>query len=99
MVEQLDDVEARCRETMRLKPVAPLMPQQALLYSTVGGVQITAGMIVFGLMRVDLISDARVPQHFDIEVVGTADGQPPVKQMNFTMPPMGLPMRLRTRTT
>lgn len=153
MVEQLDYVEACCHETMRLKPVAPLMPQQALRDSTVGGVQITAGMIVFGLMRVDSVSDAHVPQaaqfdpqrwladgkpgqaasaakrismpfgagpricpgrylamlemkmamavllqHFDIAMVDTADGQPPVEQMNFTMTPVGLRMRLRPRT-
>lgn len=153
MVEQLDYVEACCHETMRLKPVAPLMPQQALRDSTVGGVQITAGMIVFGLMRVDSVSDAHVPQaaqfdpqrwladgkpgqaasaakrismpfgagpricpgrylamlemkmamavllqHFDIAMVDTADGQPPVEQMNFTMTPVGLRMRLRART-
>jgi cytochrome P450 len=152
MVEQLDYVEACCHETMRLKPVAPLMPQQALRDSTVGGVQITAGMIVFGLMRVDSVSEAHVPQaaqfepqrwladgrpgqaasaakrismpfgagpricpgrylamlemkmamavllqHFDISMVDTADGQPPVEQMNFTMTPVGLRMRLRSR--
>ncbi|MDH4393578.1 MAG: cytochrome P450 [Aquabacterium sp.] len=157
MVEQLDYVEACCHETMRLKPVAPLMPQQALRDSTVGGVQITAGMIVFGLMRVDSVSDVHVPQaarfdpqrwlavdgapgkpgqvasaakrismpfgagpricpgrylamlemkmamavllqHFDIDVIDTADGQPPVEQLNFTMTPVGLRMRLRSRT-
>ncbi len=152
MVEQLDYVEACCHETMRLKPVAPLMPQQALRDSTVGGVQITTGMIVFGLMRVDSVSDAHVPQaaqfdpqrwladgrpgqaasaakrismpfgagpricpgrylamlemkmamavllqHFDIARVDTADGQAPVEQLNFTMTPVGLRMRLRLR--
>jgi cytochrome P450 len=152
MVEQLDYVEACCHETMRLKPVAPLMPQQALRDSTVGGVQITTGMIVFGLMRVDSVSDAHVPQaaqfdpqrwladgrpgqaasaakrismpfgagpricpgrylamlemkmamavllqHFDIARVDTADGQAPVEQLNFTMTPVGLRMRLRPR--
>jgi cytochrome P450 len=152
MVEQLDYVEACCHETMRLKPVAPLMPQQALRDSTVGGVQISAGMIVFGLMRVDSVSDAHVPQaaqfdpqrwladgkpgqaasaakrismpfgagpricpgrylamlemkmamamllqHFDIAMVDTADGLPPAEQLNFTMTPVGLRMRLRSR--
>lgn len=61
MIEQLDFVEACAHETMRLKPVAPLMPQQALRDTAVGDVQITEGMIVFGLMRVDAISDAHVP--------------------------------------
>ena len=54
-------VEACAHETMRLKPVAPLMPQQALRDTTVGDVQISEGMIVFGLMRVDAVSDAHVP--------------------------------------
>lgn len=154
MVEQLDYVEACCHETMRLKPVAPLMPQQALRNTTVGGVEITEGMIVFGLMRVDSVSEAHVPQaaqfdpqrwlggdgkpaqvasaakrismpfgagpricpgrylallemkmamavllqHFDIDRVDTADGQPPAEQLNFTMTPVGLRMRLRTRS-
>lgn len=152
MVEQLDYVEACCHETMRLKPVAPLMPQQALRDCVVGGVQITTGMIVFGLMRVDSVSDAHVPQaaqfqpqrwlaegnpgqaasaakrismpfgagpricpgrylallemkmamavllqHFDIAGVATDDGQPPVEQLNFTMTPVGLRMRLQAR--
>ncbi|MDO9286581.1 MAG: cytochrome P450 [Aquabacterium sp.] len=61
MIEQLDFVEACAHETMRLKPVAPLMPQQALRDTVVGDVQITEGMIVFGLMRVDAVSDAHVP--------------------------------------
>jgi len=154
MVEQLDVVEACCHETMRLKPVAPLMPQQALRDATVGGVQIEAGMIVFGLMRVDSVSETHVPQaaqfqpqrwlgaaggpgqaasaakrismpfgagpricpgrylamlemkvamavllqHFDILSVHTPDGQPPAEQLNFTMTPVGLRMRLRARS-
>ncbi len=61
MVEKLDYVEACCHETMRLKPVAPLLPQQALRPDTLGGVQIDTGMIVFGLMRVDSVSDDHVP--------------------------------------
>lgn len=35
--------------------------------------------------------------HFDIESVGTEDGQPPVELMAFTMGPVGLRMRLRER--
>ncbi len=78
MVEQLDYVEACCHETMRLKPVAPLMPQQALRDTTVGGVQITEGMIVFGLMRVDSVSDAHVPQaaQFDPQRWLGGEGKP-----------------------
>jgi len=35
--------------------------------------------------------------HFDIEFVGTADGQPPMERLAFAMMPVGLLMRLRTR--
>jgi cytochrome P450 len=152
MIEQLDYVEACAHETMRLKPVAPMMPQEALRDTVVGDVQITAGMIVFGLMRRDAVSDDFVPhaadfdperwladgtpgqtassakrismpfgagpricpgrylallemkmamatllQRFDIEQVDTPDGQPPVELLSFTMTPVGLRMRLRTR--
>ena len=34
---------------------------------------------------------------FDIEFVGTADGQPPLERLSFAMMPVGLQMRLRTR--
>ena len=63
---------------MRLKPVAPLMPQQALRDTAVGGVEITEGMIVFGLMRVDSVSEAHVPQatQFDPQRWLGGDGKP-----------------------
>ena len=34
---------------------------------------------------------------FEIEFVGTADGQPPKERLSFAMMPVGLQMRLRTR--
>ena len=58
---ELDYVEACAHETMRLKPVAPILPLQALRDTTLGGVQITTGMIVVGLLRRDSVSDAQVP--------------------------------------
>jgi cytochrome P450 len=78
MVEQLDVVEACCHETMRLKPVAPLLPQQALRPTTVGGVQIDAGMVVMGLMRVDSVSDAHIPNaaQFDPQRWLGGEGKP-----------------------
>lgn len=62
MIEQLHYVEACAHETMRLKPVAPMMPQEALRNTALGGVKIDQGMIVFGLMRRDAVSDDFVPQ-------------------------------------
>ena len=35
--------------------------------------------------------------HFDIEFVGTADGQPPKERLSFATMPVGLQMRLRNR--
>ena len=149
-IEQLDYIEACCHETMRLKPVAPMMPLQALRDTELGGVHIPAGTVVFGLLRRDSVSDQHVPQaadfnpdrwlgaeggaaqvansakrismpfgagpricpgrylallemkmamavllsRFDIQHVGTPDGQPPREHLSFTMTPVGLGMRL-----
>ena len=67
MIEQLEFVEACAHETMRLKPVAPMMPQEALRDTAVGDVQIKQGMIVFGLMRRDAVSDEHVPRAAEFE--------------------------------
>jgi cytochrome P450 len=58
---QLDYVEACAHETMRLKPVAPLLPLQTLHDMVIGDVQVPAGMIVFNVMRRDSVSDEHVP--------------------------------------
>jgi cytochrome P450 len=54
---QLDYVEACAHETMRLKPVAPLLPLQALRDVQLGDVLVPAGRIVMSLMRRDSVSD------------------------------------------
>ncbi len=59
---QLDYVEACAHETMRLKPVAPQLPLQALRDTTLGDVQVPRGMIVIGLMRRDSVSESFVPR-------------------------------------
>ncbi len=58
---QLDYVEACAHETMRLKPVAPVLPLQAIRDTVIGDVQVPAGHIVISLMRRDSVSDAHVP--------------------------------------
>ena len=55
---QLDYVEACAHETMRLKPVAPQLPLQALHDTTVGDVRVPAGTVVISLLRRDSVSDA-----------------------------------------
>jgi cytochrome P450 len=58
---QLDYVEACAHETMRLKPVAPILVLQTLRDTQVGDVQIRARTVVINLMRRDSVSDAHVP--------------------------------------
>lgn len=57
----LDFVEACAHETMRLKPVAPLLPLQTAREVTVGDVRVPAGVIVINLLRRDSVSDTHVP--------------------------------------
>lgn len=59
---RLEYVEACAHETMRLKPVAPQMPLQALRDTTLGEVAVPKGMVVFGLLRRDSVSEAFVPR-------------------------------------
>ncbi len=59
-LDQLDFVEACAHETMRLKPVAPTLPLQALHEQMVGDVSVPAGHLVVSLMRRDGISERHV---------------------------------------
>ena len=58
---RLDFIEACTHETMRLKPVAPQLPLQALKDTVVGGVAGPAGTVVISLMRHDSIDDRFIP--------------------------------------
>jgi cytochrome P450 len=59
---ELDYIEACAHETMRLKPVAPNLPLQALRETTLADVQLQPGQIVINMMRRDSVSDRHVPQ-------------------------------------
>ena len=61
-LERLTFVEACAHETMRLKPVAPLLAFQAEADTTLGDVRVTAGMIVMPVMRHDSVSESHVPR-------------------------------------
>ena len=58
---RLDYVEACMHETMRLKPVGPMLPLQALKDTAVGDVAVPAGTVVITLLRHDSVDDAFVP--------------------------------------
>jgi cytochrome P450 len=154
-IEQLGDlafIDACIQETMRLKPVAPLLGGEATARSIVGDVAIDAGTIVVGIMRNDAIDSKNFPEpmrfnpdrwlggdaaspnarsihrvsmpfgagprmcpgrylalvemkmliamllaNFEIDFVGTSDGQPPRELFAFAMGPVGLRMRLSPR--
>jgi cytochrome P450 len=59
---QLDYVEACMHETMRLRPVAPFLPLQALRDTVVGDVAVPAGTVVINLMRHDSVDDGFLPE-------------------------------------
>lgn len=59
---RLDYVEACAHETMRLKPVAPLLPLQALRDVRLSDVLVPAGRMVVSLMRHDSVSDQHLPR-------------------------------------
>jgi cytochrome P450 len=63
-VEQMDALDylgACASEAMRLKPVAPYMPLEALRDSVVGDVAVPAGSYVWCVLRHDSVDDAHVP--------------------------------------
>ncbi len=57
----LDYLEACAHETMRLKPVAPLLAVQAVKDTTLADVEIPADTVVIGLMRHDSLLDRHFP--------------------------------------
>jgi cytochrome P450 len=59
---RLDYLEACAHETMRLKPVAPILALQTLHETTIGDVRVPKDIIVVTLMRRDSVSDAHVPR-------------------------------------
>ena len=63
----LDFVEACIHETMRLKPVAPIIGLQALRDSVVGDVQVEKDTVLINVMRRDSVSDTHTPRAASFE--------------------------------
>jgi cytochrome P450 len=61
VMTSLDFVDACAQETMRLKPVAPFLPAEALRDTVVAGVAIPKGTLVWNVLRHDSVSE----QHFE----------------------------------
>jgi cytochrome P450 len=85
---QLDYVEACMHETMRLKPVAPFLPMQALKDTLVGDVAVPAGSVVISLLRHDSVDDGFLPeaQAFRPERWLGEDGLSPGSAKRISMP-------------
>jgi cytochrome P450 len=79
-LEQLGElhfIEACAHETMRLRPVAPIIAVQALRDTVVGDVQVPAGTVLINVMRRDSVSDAHLPRASQFEPERwLADGGP-----------------------
>lgn len=57
LMDSLVYLEACASETMRLKPVAPFLPLQALRDTQVGDVAVARGTIIWGVMRHDSVRE------------------------------------------
>lgn len=79
---RLDYVEACAHETMRLKPVAPLIPLQALRDTHIGDIAIPTDMIVFNLMRRDSVSESHLPHAAAFEPERWLEGGSPRQMAN-----------------
>ena len=60
-MDRLDYLGACASEAMRLKPVAPFLPLEALRDTVVGDVAVPAGSLVWCVLRHDTLSDAHFP--------------------------------------
>jgi len=60
-MDSLDYLGACASEAMRLKPVAPYIPLEALRDTAVGDVAVPAGSMLWCVMRHDSVSDAHFP--------------------------------------
>jgi cytochrome P450 len=84
-MDGLDYLDACAQEAMRLKPVAPFIPLEALRDSVVGDVQVPKGSLVWCVMRNDSVSNDLVADAADFHperwLAGAA--QPMNKQVSM----------------
>ncbi|WP_229259357.1 cytochrome P450 [Duganella aceris] len=66
-MDALDYVDACAQEAMRLKPVAPFIPLEALRDSVVGDVAVPQGGLVWLVMRNDSVADSHVANAADFD--------------------------------
>lgn len=61
-MDALDYLDACIQEAMRLKPVAPFMPLEALRDTAVAGIEVKAGALVWCVLRHHSVSDSHFPR-------------------------------------
>jgi cytochrome P450 len=61
-MDALDYLDACIQEAMRLKPVAPFMPLEALRDTAVAGIEVKAGALVWCVLRHHTMSDSHFPR-------------------------------------
>jgi cytochrome P450 len=87
---QLDYVEACAHETMRLKPVAPMIVLAPARETTIGNVRVPSDVVVFGLMRRDSVSDEYLPNAAEFRperwLAGEAPAQAASAAKRISMP-------------
>jgi cytochrome P450 len=66
-MDGLDYLDACAQEAMRLKPVAPFIPLEALRDSVVGDVAVPKGSLLWCVMRHDSVSDSHMPNAADFK--------------------------------
>ncbi|CDG85345.1 cytochrome P450 [Janthinobacterium agaricidamnosum] len=80
-IEQLDSLDylgACANEAMRLKPVAPYLPLEALRDTVIGDVAVPAGTMIWCVLRHDSVAEKHFPDPllFDPQRWLQADGKP-----------------------
>jgi cytochrome P450 len=60
-ISQLDYLEACALETMRLKPVAPFLPLEAIRDTAIAGIRVPAGTTVWNVLRHDSVDQRHFP--------------------------------------
>jgi cytochrome P450 len=83
---QLDYLEACANETMRLKPVAPFLPVEALQDTVVAGVRVPAGSLIWNVLRHDSLSEAHFPDPQAFKPERWLEGQEASSSKRVAMP-------------
>jgi cytochrome P450 len=86
-MDSLDFLDACIQEAMRLKPVAPFMPLEALRDTSVAGIHVPAGGLVWCVLRHHSVTDSHFPRAAEFDPQRwLADGQGAAADKKVVMP-------------